>query len=41
MFQGMETIFRVGYAILQINHEELLSQDMEGMLRVRKPVKLT
>ena len=30
----METIFRVGIAILQLNLEELLKHDMEEMLRV-------
>ena len=33
--QGMETIFRVGIAILQLNVDELLKHDMEEMLRVR------
>ncbi|XP_072015953.1 EVI5-like protein isoform X2 [Amphiura filiformis] len=31
--EGMETIFRVGIAILQLNLDELLKHDMEEMLR--------
>ncbi|GIY07326.1 ecotropic viral integration site 5 protein homolog [Caerostris extrusa] len=31
--EGMEMIFRIGMAILQFCKEDLLQQDMEGMLR--------
>ncbi|XP_067662204.1 ecotropic viral integration site 5 ortholog-like isoform X1 [Haliotis asinina] len=31
--EGMEMIFRVGMAILQTSHEDLMSLDMEGMLK--------
>ncbi len=32
--QGLEVVFRVGFAILQLTCQELLSRDMEGMLNV-------
>lgn len=37
--QGLEIVFRVGLAILQMNQTELIQLDMEGMLQVyhRKP----
>lgn len=33
--QGLEIVFRVGLAILQMNQAELIQLDMEGMLQVR------
>lgn len=33
-FQGLEIVFRVGLALLQMNQAELLQLDMEGMLQV-------
>jgi hypothetical protein len=33
--EGLETIFRVGFAILLMSSNELLRRDMEGMIRVR------
>lgn len=33
-FQGLEIVFRVGLALLQMNQGELLQLDMEGMLQV-------
>lgn len=33
-FQGLEIVFRVGLAVLQMNQAELLQLDMEGMLQV-------
>lgn len=33
-FQGLEIVFRVGLAILQMNQTELVQLDMEGMLQV-------
>lgn len=33
-FQGLEIVFRVGLAILQMNQAELIQLDMEGMLQV-------
>lgn len=32
--QGLEVVFRVGLAILQMNQTELIQLDMEGMLQV-------
>lgn len=32
--QGLEIVFRVGLAILQMNQVELIQLDMEGMLQV-------
>lgn len=32
--QGLEIVFRVGLAILQMNQTELIQLDMEGMLQV-------
>jgi len=32
--QGLEVVFRVGMAILQMNQTELMQLDMEGMLQV-------
>lgn len=32
--QGLEIVFRVGLAILQMNQAELIQLDMEGMLQV-------
>lgn len=32
--QGLEIVFRVGLAILQLNQAELIQLDMEGMLQV-------
>ncbi|XP_071948151.1 EVI5-like protein isoform X2 [Antedon mediterranea] len=38
---GMETIFRIGMAILQMHHDELLAMDMEEMLKfLQKTVPL-
>ena len=34
--QGLEIVFRVGLAILQMNHAELIQLDMEGMLQVQR-----
>jgi len=34
IFQGLEMIFRVGFAILQLILDELLARDMEGMITV-------
>uniref|UniRef100_A0A8C5FDX5 Ecotropic viral integration site 5 n=1 Tax=Gadus morhua TaxID=8049 RepID=A0A8C5FDX5_GADMO len=33
MCEGLEIVFRVGLAILQMNHAELIQLDMEGMLQ--------
>ncbi|NWX51051.1 EVI5 protein, partial [Steatornis caripensis] len=33
MSEGLEIVFRVGLAVLQMNHAELLQLDMEGMLQ--------
>ncbi|XP_056270077.1 ecotropic viral integration site 5 protein homolog isoform X5 [Pseudoliparis swirei] len=33
MFEGLEIVFRVGLAILQMNQTELIQLDMEGMLQ--------
>ncbi|XP_034091549.1 ecotropic viral integration site 5 protein homolog isoform X4 [Gymnodraco acuticeps] len=33
MCEGLEIVFRVGLAILQMNHTELIQLDMEGMLQ--------
>lgn len=33
-WQGLEIVFRVGLAILQMNQAELIQLDMEGMLQV-------
>lgn len=35
--QGLEIVFRVGLAILQMNQTELIQLDMEGMLQVHQP----
>lgn len=35
-FQGLEIVFRVGLAVLQMNQAELLQLDMEGMLQVNE-----
>lgn len=32
--QGLEIVFRVGLALLQMNQAELIQLDMEGMLQV-------
>ena len=32
--QGLEIVFRVGLALLQMNQAELMQLDMEGMLQV-------
>lgn len=32
--QGLEIVFRVGVALLQMNQTELMQLDMEGMLQV-------
>ena len=32
---GMEVIFRLAVAVLTVGKAEILSQDMEGMLKVR------
>ena len=32
--QGLEIVFRVGIAILQLNLEDLLALDMEEMIKV-------
>ena len=32
--QGLEIIFRVGLALLQVNQTELMQLDMEGMSQV-------
>ena len=32
--QGLEIIFRVGLALLQVNQMELMQLDMEGMSQV-------
>lgn len=32
--QGLEIVFRLGLAILQMNQAELIQLDMEGMLQV-------
>lgn len=34
LIDGMEIIFRLAVAILNFGKEDLLSQDMEGMLKV-------
>lgn len=34
--QGLEIVFRVGLAILQMNQAELIQLDMEGMLQVHR-----
>lgn len=34
LFQGLEIVFRVGMAILQMNQADLIQLDMEGMLQV-------
>ena len=34
--QGLEIVFRVGLAILQMNHADLIQLDMEGMLQVQR-----
>lgn len=36
-WQGLEIVFRVGLAILQMNQAELMQLDMEGMLQVSEP----
>ena len=36
LLDGIETIFRVTLAILQISTDELLSRDMEGVVKVLK-----
>lgn len=33
-FQGLEIVFRVGLALLQVNQTELMQLDMEGMSQV-------
>lgn len=38
--QGLEIVFRVGLAILQMNQTELIQLDMEGMLQVNQPSKV-
>lgn len=37
LIDGMEIIFRLAVAILTFGKEDLLSLDMEGMLKVRRP----
>lgn len=37
LLQGLEIVFRVGLAILQMNQTELIQLDMEGMLQVLHP----
>ena len=32
--QGLEIVFRVGLALLQVNQTELMQLDMEGMSQV-------
>ena len=32
--QGLEMVFRVGFAILQVTLDDLLARDMEGMIKV-------
>lgn len=34
LFQGLEIVFRVGLALLQVNQTELMQLDMEGMSQV-------
>lgn len=38
--QGLEIVFRVGLAILQMNQTELVQLDMEGMLQVSSSQQL-
>jgi hypothetical protein len=34
LLQGLEIVFRVGLALLQVNQTELMQLDMEGMSQV-------
>ena len=34
LLQGLEIVFRVGLALLQVNQVELMQLDMEGMSQV-------